>query len=55
MLIGKVPDLGIKMCNDTIYGPILALDRSNLGSDHIKVLRDRSILVEEVRLYNAVP
>ena len=55
MLIGKDPDLGIKRSNDSIYGPTLALNRSNLGSDHIKVLRDRSIQVEGVRLYNAVP
>ena len=55
MLIGKVPDLGLSLNTDSRYGPIINLKRSNVGSNHVKALRDRSIMVEGVRLYNSVP
>ena len=55
MLLSKVPDLGITLCNETRNGPILGMNSSNKGSDHIKALRDRTIVVEGERLYNAVP
>ena len=55
MILGKVPNLGISMKNESRNGPILGLNRSNKGTDHIKVIRDRSILVEGARIYNMVP
>lgn len=36
MLIGKVPDLGVKIGNNSRYGPTIVLKRSNQGSDHVK-------------------
>ena len=55
MMLGKVPDLGVSICINSRNGPILGLNRSNKGTDHVKVLRDRTILVEGVKLYNSVP
>ena len=55
MLIGKVPDLRVRVCKESRSGPILELNRSQKGSDHVKVLRDRTLLVEGVCLYNVVP
>ena len=31
MLMGKVPNLGIKVCTDSRYGPIVGLKRNNMG------------------------
>ena len=55
MILGKVPNMGISMNHESRNGPILGLNRSNKGTDHIKVIRDRTILVEGAKIYNMVP
>ena len=55
MILGKVPNLGIFINNESRNGPILGLNRSNKGSNHIKVIRDRTIMVEGAKIYNMVP
>ena len=55
MVLGKVPNLRLVMKYDTRYGPLISLDRSNKGSDHVKRLIDRTLMVEGVKLYNSVP
>ena len=47
--------MGNLVCLETRNGPILGLKRSNRGSNHVKVLRDRTILVEGAKIYNMVP
>ena len=43
IMIGKVLDLGVSICANSRNGPILGLNRSNKGTDHVKVLQDRTI------------
>ena len=55
MILGKVPNIGLILRNDTRNGPVIGLARSNKGSKHVKNLIDRTLMVEGVKLYNAVP
>ena len=55
MLIGRVPDIGLAVEIDTRNGFELKMIRPKCKKDSVKSLRDRSILVEGVRLFNAVP
>lgn len=55
MICGVVPNVGCSIKEDSRYGPILDLMRGNKGADSVKTVRDRSLLVEGCRLYNAVP
>ena len=55
MLLGKVPNLGITVNYESRNGPILELKRTNRGTNHVKVLRDRTLLVEGVKIFNMVP
>ena len=55
MICGMVPNLGCVVKEDSRQGKCLDLNRCNKGSDRVKNLRDKSLLVEGVRLYNCVP
>ena len=55
MILGKVPNLGLVLRNHTRNGPVLGLERSNKGSEHVMKLIDRTLMVEGVKLYNSVP
>ena len=47
--------MGISVNFGSRNGPILELKRTNRGTNHIKGLKDRTLLVEGVKIFNMVP
>ena len=55
MILGLVPDIGIKLENDSRYGNIIKVIRPKCSNKRVMQLRDDTLLVEGALLYNSVP